>query len=181
MAEHVCPWWLAYTFDNPIRGFFHSPDIMLGPYVEKGSTALDIGCGMGFFSIGLAKLVGETGRVISADIQPRMLETVRKRAARAGVADIIELHRSTPDRLGVSASVDFVLAFWMVHEVPNTVALLDQIGACLKAGGHVLIAEPKYHVTAKRFKELMDIAISAGWKMSPGPKVRFSRTMVLSR
>ena len=51
MGDHICPWWLAYTFDNPFRHFFHNPEKMLGSYVAKGMTVLDVGCGMGFFSI----------------------------------------------------------------------------------------------------------------------------------
>jgi 2-polyprenyl-3-methyl-5-hydroxy-6-metoxy-1,4-benzoquinol methylase len=50
MGEHICPWWLAYTFDNRFRHLFHNPEKMLGSYVSKGMTALDVGCGMGFFS-----------------------------------------------------------------------------------------------------------------------------------
>ncbi len=50
---------LAYPFDNPFRHFFHNPEKMIGSYVSKGMTVLDVGCGMGFFSIGLAKLVGD--------------------------------------------------------------------------------------------------------------------------
>ncbi len=43
MANHVCPWWLAYTFDNPLRTFFHKPDQMLSQYVKEGMTVADIG------------------------------------------------------------------------------------------------------------------------------------------
>jgi 2-polyprenyl-3-methyl-5-hydroxy-6-metoxy-1,4-benzoquinol methylase len=57
MKIHVCPWWLAYTFDNPIRRFFHKPDQMLAKFVKEGMTVVDIGCGMGYFSIGLAKIL----------------------------------------------------------------------------------------------------------------------------
>jgi cyclopropane fatty-acyl-phospholipid synthase-like methyltransferase len=38
---------------------------MLGPYVKPGMTVLDVGCGMGFFSIGMARMVGDEGRVIA--------------------------------------------------------------------------------------------------------------------
>jgi len=68
MGDHICPWWLAYTFDNPFRHFFHNPEKMLGSYVAKGMTVLDVGCGMGFFSIGLAKIVGDKGCVIAAEV-----------------------------------------------------------------------------------------------------------------
>ena len=49
MGDHICPWWFAYTFDNPFRRFFHNPEKMLDSYVSKGMTVLDVGGGMGFF------------------------------------------------------------------------------------------------------------------------------------
>ena len=80
MGDHICPWWLAFEFDNRLRHFFHNPEKMLGSYVSKGMTVLDVGCGMGFFSIGLAKLVCDKGSVIAADVQPKMLEAMQKRS-----------------------------------------------------------------------------------------------------
>ncbi len=72
--HHICPWWYAYTFDNPLRHLFHKPERMLAGYVKPGMTVMDIGCGMGFFSIGMARMVGEEGAVISVDLQQQMLD-----------------------------------------------------------------------------------------------------------
>ncbi len=178
MAEHICPFWLAYTFDNPLRLFFHKPAKILGAYVEKGMTVLDVGCGMGFFSIGLARLVGESGCVISADVQKKMLDTLQKRSKKAGVADIIRLHQSEPGSLGVDTPVDFVLAFWMVHEVPDLNIFFDQIRSCLKSNGRMLIAEPGFHVSAERFKEILASAQASGLELCDAPPIKFSHSAV---
>ena len=61
----VCTWWIAYTFDNPLRRLIHKPQKVLGNYVKEGMAVMDLGCGMGHFSIGMAGLVGSTGRVIA--------------------------------------------------------------------------------------------------------------------
>ena len=53
---------------------------MLAPYVKEGMIVIDIGCGMAFFSIGMARLVGEQGLVISVDLQQKMLEVLERRA-----------------------------------------------------------------------------------------------------
>jgi ubiquinone/menaquinone biosynthesis C-methylase UbiE len=118
MTEHVCPWWGGYFIDNPLRRLLHNPEKILGPYVKPGMTAMDIGCGMGFCSIAMARMVGNEGKVISVDLQQKMLDVLLKRARKAGVAERIETHRCEADSLGVDTAVDFVLAFMMVHEVP---------------------------------------------------------------
>ena len=179
MSDHLCPWWFAYMFDNPLRRFFHRPEKIFGSYVAKGMTVLDVGCGMGFFSIGLAKLVGDKGCVIAADVQPKMLSALEKRAEKAEVSDRIRIHRCEPDKLGVETTVDFILAFWMVHEVPDTNIFFRQIRSCLKSNGRILIAEPKFHVSSKRFQEILDSAQESGLNRSGTPSIRFSRSAVL--
>jgi len=179
MGDHICPWWLAYTFDNPLRHFFHNPEKMFGSYVSKGMTVLDVGCGMGFFSIGLAGLVGDMGCVIAADVQPKMLGVMQKRSEKAGVSSIIRLHRSEPNNLGVDTPVDFILAFWMVHEVPDPKSFFHQIRACLKKNGKILIAEPRFHVSSKRFQESEVLAQASGLNFYGRPSIMFSRSAVL--
>ena len=85
--HRVCPWWMAYTFDNPLRRLFHNPAKIFDGLVEEAMTVIDVGCGMGYFSIGMAKLVGACGKVIAVDLQQKMLEIMLRRARRAGVID----------------------------------------------------------------------------------------------
>ena len=178
MGAHICPWWFAYTFDNRLRRFFHNPEKMLGSYVSKGMTVLDVGCRMGFFSIGLAKLVGDKGCVIAADIQPKMLDAMQKRAKKNGLSNIICLHKSETNSLGVDTPVDFILAFWMVHEVPNPKLFFHQIRACLKTDGKILIVEPKLHVSSKRFQETAAIAQEMGLILCDTPSIKLSRSVI---
>jgi ubiquinone/menaquinone biosynthesis C-methylase UbiE len=178
MGGHICPWWLAYTFDNPFRRFFHNPEKMIGSYVSKGMTVLDVGCGMGFFSIGLAKLVGDTGCVIAADVQPKMLGVLQRRSEKVGVSSVIRLHKTKPNDLKIQTPVDFILAFWMVHEVPDPKLFFHQIRACLKINGKILIVEPKFHVSAKRFQEMLVFAQASGLNFCEAPSIMFSRSAV---
>jgi ubiquinone/menaquinone biosynthesis C-methylase UbiE len=178
MGDHICPWWLAYTFDNRLRYYFHNPEKMLGSYVSKGMTVLDAGCGMGFFSIGLAKLVGDKGCVISADVQAKMLEAMQKRSIKNGLSSIIRLHKSEPNSLGVETPVDFILAFWMVHEVPMPKFFFQQIQECLKLNAKILIAEPKFHVSSKRFQKMTALAQESGLNFCETPSIKFSRSVV---
>ena len=94
--HHVCPWWLAYTFDNPLRRLIHNPRKIFSDYVQEGMTVVDIGCGMGYFSLGLAELVGDEGQVISVDLQQEMLDITLKRATKKGLEHRIILNRAAP-------------------------------------------------------------------------------------
>ena len=98
---HVCPWWLAYGFDNRVRRLVQRPRALLDLYLSPGMTALDVGCGMGVFSIAMAQLVGPEGRVIAVDLQAPMLETLARRAGRAGVGGRIVTRLALPDDLRV--------------------------------------------------------------------------------
>ena len=171
---HICPWRHAYLFDHVGRRLFQKPERLLAPYLGEGMTALDIGCGMGFFSIGMAKLVGASGRVIAVDVQPEMLDVLMKRAGRKGVAARIRVCRCDADSLGVEAPVDFALAFWMVHEVPDKAAFARQVRACLKAGGKFLVAEPKLHTSRARFREEIETIEAAGMRLIGRPRVGLS-------
>lgn len=177
----VCPWWFAYTFDNPVRRWLHNPHKMLSSYVAEGDTAVDIGCGMGPFTVELAKLVGPGGRVIAIDLQDKMLQRVKTRVEKAGVADRVQLHRCTPDSLDLIEQADFALAFWMAHEVPDIRSFLKQIYGLLSDGGRFLLAEPKGHVGREDFQRQLAAAQAAGFLVQETPKIAISRAALFTK
>jgi len=177
--HHICTWWIAYTFDNPLRKLFHNPHKIFGGYIKEGMTVMDVGCGMGYFSIGMAKLVGATGKVIAVDLQQKMLDIMHKRARRAGVEDIIKPHHCKADKLGIGGQVDFILAFWMVHEVADKDNFFVQLRSILAPDGKMLIAEPRMHVGAEELDQTIAIARDKGFQSCKAPAIRFSRTAVL--
>jgi ubiquinone/menaquinone biosynthesis C-methylase UbiE len=173
---HTCPWWFAYTFDNPLRRLIHDPGAILRGLVKPGDRVLDLGCGLGHFTLGLARLVGPEGRVVAVDLQREMLQRARARAERQGLQSRIEFHQATHDRIGVTGTFDFALAFWMLHEVSNRRGFLNEIRTVLKPAGHFLLAEPKGHVSEGFFNRLRERIVEAGFKERTGPKVRLSRS-----
>ena len=177
----VCPWWLCRSFDNPLRRLFHDPERLLAPYVKPGMTVVDIGCGMGYFTLGLARLAGPGGKVVAVDLQERMLEALGQRALRAGLAERIVRHRGRPDALGVEGPADFALAFWMVHEVPDKARFFQEIMAFLKPGGRLLVVEPKYHVTKKSLERTLAVCREAGFGILERPPVPLSRAVLLAK
>ena len=177
----VCPWWLCFTFDNPLRKLLHNPEAILSPYVRLGSTVIDIGPGMGYFSIPLARLVGPAGRVIAIDVQAKMLAALTGRAARSGIAERIQTYLASPDSLGNHPKADFVMAFWMVHEVPDQRTFLKEILGFLKPEGLFLLVEPIFHVSKKSFLRTVETANEIGFIAKDRPKIRLSHSALLTR
>jgi SAM-dependent methyltransferase len=141
-------------------------------------TAVDVGCGGGFATLGLARLVGGGGKVIAADLQPEMLGIVEERAQRDGLSDRIRTHRCAPDRVGVKEPVDFDLAFWMLHEVPDGAAFCAEISGMLAPGGRFFVAEPLFHTTRRDFLNVIEHAAAAGLAVFAHPRVALSRAVV---
>jgi ubiquinone/menaquinone biosynthesis C-methylase UbiE len=177
--HRVCPWWLCHTFDNPLRRLFHDPEAMLAPYVRPGGTAVDIGCGMGYFTIPLARLVGPRGRVFAVDLQRPMLAALERRAAKAGIADRIVTIRCTPESLVVRGPADFVLAFWMAHEVPDLPRFFREVRSLLPEGGRLLIVEPKMHISETEFDRTVAVSRKAGFTLEAAPAIALSRAILL--
>jgi ubiquinone/menaquinone biosynthesis C-methylase UbiE len=178
--NRVCPVGLANSLDNRVRRWLHNPETILAQYVKEGMTVLDIGCGPGFFSIEMAKMVGENGKVISADLQDGMLQKLRKKIQRTELEKRIELVKCDKDRINVPERVDFILAFFMVHEAPDKNSFFRQLKDILRQGGELLLVEPKlFHVSRKEFESATRIAEEAGFKMYPGPPICFGWSAVL--
>lgn len=182
MTAHkfVCPWWLCFTFDNALRKLLHDPEAILAPHIRPGSNVVDLGAGMGYFSIPMAKLVGAMGHVTAIDIQTKMLSVLARRAQRQGVSKRITTHLANPDSLDYYSRADFVLAFWMVHEVPDQRKLLTEVHALLKPDGLFLLAEPMLHVREKDFLETLRTAEGVGFFIKEKPKIRICHTALLA-
>jgi 2-polyprenyl-3-methyl-5-hydroxy-6-metoxy-1,4-benzoquinol methylase len=163
-----------------LRKIFHNPEKMLQPYVAEGNTVLDIGPGMGYFSIPLARMVGEEGKVIAVDIQPEILKVLLKRAKKAGVEHQMIPHLCKNDSLGLVTRVDFILAFWMVHEVPDQFAFFKEIKSLLKPSGKFLLSEPILHVNRAMFEETIKKAESMDFVLKERPKISLSRSALFT-
>lgn len=177
--DRVCPVALAGGLDNRIRRWLQSPRRILAPYVREGMTAVDLGCGPGFFTVELADLVGPSGHVIAVDLQPGMLEKVRRNIQGTPFAGRVTLHQAQADTMGLSARADFALAFYMLHEVPNQASFLEEVRQLLAPAGHLLIVEPPLHVSRKAFEQTLDTAARVGFEIAARPGIAFSKCVLL--
>ena len=176
---YICPASLAGTLDNLFRKSVQNPQKMLKPYIREGMTVLDVGCGPGFFSVEIAKMLNGTGKVIAADVQQGMLDIIKDKIKGTPLEQRIELHRSDFENIGVLEKIDFVLASWMVHEVRNQKKFIEELTSILKSDGMILIIEPKFHVSKKAFETTVSMTKEIGFSVIDNPKVFFSRAVVL--
>ena len=180
----VCPWWMGYLLANPLRRLVHNPASILGEHVRTGMKVLEIGPGMGFFSLPMAEMAGPSGKIIAVDIQPRMIKRLEERARRAGMAERIECRLCSAGSLGVddlAGSVDFVFAFAVVHEMPGLENLFRQLFKALKKGGSVLMADPLSGFSKENFLKTISLAEAAGFHKTSEPRIRLSRSAILMK
>ncbi|HLY16316.1 MAG TPA: methyltransferase domain-containing protein [Bryobacteraceae bacterium] len=184
MPHRVCPWWVGYLLASPLRRLAYDPAKILAPFVRDGMTVLEPGPGMGFFTLELARRVGAAGRVVAVDIQPRMLERLRRRAAARGLLERVDIRLAESVSLGVAdlvGTVDFVLAFAMVHEMPSAGAFFREAAQTMKPGASLLLAEPSGHVKPTLFDAEIESAGQAGLTVAERPAIRRSLTALLKR
>jgi ubiquinone/menaquinone biosynthesis C-methylase UbiE len=180
-GRKVCPAEHAGWLSSPWRKVVHSPRRILRRLAKPGDTVVDLGCGPGFFSLPLAEMVGDAGRVIAVDLQEEMLDKLRFRAEHACLASRIQLHRCTPTTIGLVAEADFVLAFYMLHEVPDKERFLGEVRGILKEGGRFLLVEPWGEVPAAHYRRSVAAAVGVGFRSLSNVHVAFSRATLFQR
>ena len=142
---------------------------------------MDIGCGPGFFTLPIAQLVGENGRVIAADLQEGMLHKLHQKIKGTELEGRICLHKCEKDKIGINEKVDFILAFYMVHEIPKQYNFFRELKSVLNPNGLIVIVEPKlFHVSKKAFENMLLKADSAGLKPVEYPHLTFSWAVILN-
>jgi ubiquinone/menaquinone biosynthesis C-methylase UbiE len=169
---------------NPLRKLVEDPDQALGPFIREGMTVLEPGCGMGFFTLPLAGMVGSRGRVVAVDLQEKMLSVLRHRAKKAGLLDRIELRLAESSALGLKdlvSKVDFVAAIHMVHEVPDQTAFFSEVRETLKPEGKLLIIEPRGHVSQAQFEQTVNASERAGFRVEASSRRLRGRSALLDR
>jgi ubiquinone/menaquinone biosynthesis C-methylase UbiE len=144
-------------------------------------TVLDVGCGPGFFSVDMAQMVGKSGRVIACDLQEGMLQKVREKIQGTELEERITLHRCETNKLGLSEDVDFVLLFYMVHEIRSQEEFFREIESILKPNGQVFMVEPPFHVSKTAFEETIRKARGAGLTPVERPKMFLNKTVILKK
>lgn len=130
----------AKSFDDPARDEWQMPARVIDALqLQSGLLVADIGAGTGYFTVRLAKSPAAP-RVYAVDIEPSMVEYVKKRAVREGLKNVVAV-QAGDDRSNLPEPVDLVLVVDTYHHIPNRVAYFTALKARMKPGARLAIVD----------------------------------------
>jgi len=128
--------------DNSERRKIMPPEITLEKlHLKKGDIVADVGCGIGYFSIPAAVIVGEMGKVYAMDISDEMLREVQERARANNVINIEMVKTLENSLIVVDESITYAFICNVLHETENVSSFLMEVNRVLVMGGKVSIIE----------------------------------------
>jgi ubiquinone/menaquinone biosynthesis C-methylase UbiE len=125
--------------EEPGRAEWQKPDeVMRALDLKSGQTACDIGAGPGYFALRIARAVGATGGVYAIDVEPRILEALRKRLQQSGLRNVTPVLALSDDPLLPPRACDLILIVDTYHHFPDGTAYLRRLTSLLKPGGRIV-------------------------------------------
>jgi len=166
--------WVA-RFDDPARAEWQKPDeVVAALELKPGMSVADIGAGTGYFNSRLAEAVGPGGNVYPADIEPGMVDYMKKRAEKEGTPNVHPILAATDDPKLPEAGVDLVMIVDTYHHIDDRLKYFERLKHSLRPGGRVAIIDfhkrelpvgpPPEHKLDREF--VVGEFESGGWKLA---------------
>ncbi len=149
-----CPSWLVPLLENPyFETVAGAKTVLERASVRPGITVLDAGCGPGRLTLPAAERVGPAGRVVALDIQPRMIERLRRRAQAQGIANVETVLAGLGAGRLPAETFDVALLVTVLGEIPDKAGALREIHDALRPGGVLSVTEvlpdPHYQTVSR--------------------------------
>ena len=127
---------------RPEREAEEHPDQALDDIgIPKGSVAADVGAGAGYFTWRLAARVGPAGKVYANDIEPKMLDLLRRNMAERHIGNVETVLGAVDDPRLPRAAIDTILLVDVYHEFSEPQKMLRHMRDSLKPGGRLVLLE----------------------------------------
>ena len=150
----------AYKWDEIRKDYYDESlrDIIIQKAnVKTGNIVLDIGCGTGFLSLGVAKAVGKNGKVIDIDISEEMMKKAKKNLSEAGFSNV-EFRVGDAENIPLeNDSVDSVVGNMVLHHCPNPEFAIKEMVRVLKPNGRLVLADMEEHEEKWLKDEMADL------------------------
>jgi ubiquinone/menaquinone biosynthesis C-methylase UbiE len=132
----------ASWLERPEREKEENPKKMLEELkLKEGDVVADIGAGSGYYAFRMSKLVGEKGKILAVDIQPEMLDIIKKRMTKEEVKNIETVLGAEADPKLKDDSVDVILMVDVYHEFAQPYEMCEKMVKALKPGGRLVFVE----------------------------------------
>jgi ubiquinone/menaquinone biosynthesis C-methylase UbiE len=168
----------AHQLDNKFRRLLQNPFKILAPFVSEGMTVLDYGCGNGYFSVPLSIMVGKLGKVYAVDIQCEMLDKLTAKLSDSGIKNVTQILKGS-EKMPMNGIVDLAIAVYVVHEIPDPNIFFKEIFDILKPQGKLVVIEPDFIVSRRKFKKTVEIAKRVGFIECEKLNLLFSKSRIL--
>jgi len=130
--------------EGPDRDEWQQPErVMDALGIADGSRVADLGAGGGWFTIRLAHRVGPNGLVYAEDVQPPMIDAIKRRVEREGLRNVQTVRGNFDDPALLHSSVDAALLVGVFGQLEKPVVFLGNVREVLKPGGRLGIVEFK--------------------------------------
>jgi ubiquinone/menaquinone biosynthesis C-methylase UbiE len=178
----TCPWWLVPLLENPYVERVAGASVLIERAgIEPGMRVLDAGCVPGRLTVPVARRVGAGGRVVGLDLQPRMLEMLRRRLRENGLANVDLVRARLGDGVLPAESFDVALLVTVLGEIALRLTALREIHRSLRPGGVLSVTEvlpdPHYQPLAR----VRALAAEAGFREHSLTAGRLSYTLNLAK
>jgi ubiquinone/menaquinone biosynthesis C-methylase UbiE len=132
----------AFLMDNFVRRIVFPPEKLVSQFIMEGKAVADLGSGPGYFTLPIAKTVGQKGKVYAVDFDAKQIERLKKKAAREGYEETIEAHASSAAEIGFipDKGVDFVFASGLLCCMVDHAGAIREIKRILKEDGSAYLS-----------------------------------------
>ena len=163
------PAWMSPVLDNILRRIFtNRRRKVLEAGIKEGDKVLELGCGPGFFTEVISIIVGPAGKVYAHDVQPEMIEKLKRKIRKKKLENIVPLLSSSallPIEVG---SVDVVFAANVFEEIDKeslTEDTINKLGRLCRANGHIFIEDHKFGGTKPIIEKVVRLVEEKGFSL----------------
>lgn len=145
--------------------------------IQKGMKVADVGAGVGYITVKLARRVGPGGTVYATDIQPEMLVRLQERAGREKLSNIQTVLATETDPKLPAGKLDLILMVDVYHELSHPQKILDGLREALKPDGRLVLLEYRKEDPSIPIRELHKMTVAGAKLEVEAEGYRLDRTI----
>ena len=176
------PQFMADVIDNPLRHKIQPPDETPARHgIEPGMTVLEVGPGNGTYTVATARRVGGSGKVVTVDIEPKMIERVTRRAQAEDIDNIEAKVANVYDLPFVDGFFDAIYMIAVIGEIPEPDRAMQEFHRALSPSGTLAFSELLWDPDYPRAGTLIRKATSAGFRLKKKVGNVFYYTLIFEK